>query len=195
MKTRKKVLLYAVIATFLLTLTPSNAFATGEQLLINLGGKLLHSLFSTDSKKKKSGKSVIELIQESVIQSAAKKGKKITFGKLHEQIELNKEARILTYDGTVNNKKTFILLGFTYKGEPKKIAYKGCLWSDDQKEYKETSKEQMRDYFKKYCGADLGPIEPETVETVTYKTPPTPASTSSSMPTTSFAPDITPASY
>ena len=180
MKTRQKVLLYVMIVTFLLTLTPSNAFATGEQLLIDLGGKLLHSLFSTDSdsKKKKRGKSAIELIQESVIQSAAKQGKKITFGKLHEQINLNQEAKILTYNGTVNNKKTFILLGFTYKGEPKKIAYKGCLWSDDQEEYKNTSKEQMRDYFKKYCGADLGPVEVEH-ETVISKTPPTPVSPAS----------------
>lgn len=48
---------------------------------------------------------------------------------------------------------------------------------------------------KSFSKNDFIQIFPCFQETVTYKTPPVPASTSSSIPTTSFAPAIVPASY
>ena len=102
--------------------------------------------------------------------------------------ELGQPNEIIVVD---TNKK--VLAYETYHGKITHLyALKNKIY---QNNLEVTTRDFKEDKAKRVLKNKLVRIFPCFQETVTYKTPPTPASTSSSIPTTSFAPFVVPASY
>ena len=98
---------------------------------------------------------------------------------------------------TFNSESGIFFIAYDANGKQIGDVFYEANNEDDMRDYSKFSKmnstekkQYIHEDFIQYANVDLGPIEPETVETVTYKTPATPVS-APDIPISSFAPTIT----